>query len=186
MLQVWRISCMLSVKQKNSLTEAKPMTVCGDSVILQLPPIYALCSDSMFNFTCFNVEDPDDPQVGLFNGELAIPGNLLRREVFDPVVNQVRSLFNLHNLSASASSTSSSLAKYPGCTRTGTGPHRGTNEKSKPTHRCPPSRGRLLRQRIPVQESRSKCLGRNVLNGIFMWLGTSWDTSKGHCAPFGC
>jgi len=49
----------------------------------------------MFNFTCFNVEDPDDPQVGLFNGELSIPGNLLRREVFDPVVNQVRYLFQL-------------------------------------------------------------------------------------------
>lgn len=44
----------------------------------------------MFNFTCFNVEDPNDPQVGLFNGELSIPGNLLRREVFDPVVNEVR------------------------------------------------------------------------------------------------
>ena len=49
----------------------------------------------MFHFTCFNVEDPDDPSVGLFNGELAIPGNLLRREVFEPVVNQVRSYFNL-------------------------------------------------------------------------------------------
>jgi len=49
----------------------------------------------MFNFTCFNVEDPDDPQVGLFNGELSIPGNLLRREVFDPVVNQVGYLFQL-------------------------------------------------------------------------------------------
>jgi len=47
---------------------------------------------SMFNFTCFNVEDPDDPQVGLFNGELSIPGNLLRREVFDPVVNQALGL----------------------------------------------------------------------------------------------
>ena len=44
----------------------------------------------MFHFTCFNVEDPDDPSVGLFNGELAIPGNLLRREVFDPVINEVR------------------------------------------------------------------------------------------------
>lgn len=43
----------------------------------------------MFYFTCFNVDDPDDPSVGLINGELAIPGNLLRREVFDPVVNQV-------------------------------------------------------------------------------------------------
>jgi len=47
---------------------------------------------SMFNFTCFNVEDPHDPQVGLFNGELSIPGNLLRREVFDPVVNEALEL----------------------------------------------------------------------------------------------
>ena len=43
----------------------------------------------MFYFTCFNVDDPDDPSVGLINGELAIPGNLLRREVFDPVVEEV-------------------------------------------------------------------------------------------------
>jgi len=48
--------------------------------------------DDMFQFTCFNVEDPHDPSVGLFNGELAIPGNLLRREVFDPVVNEVLQL----------------------------------------------------------------------------------------------
>lgn len=48
----------------------------------------------MFYFTCFNVEDPDDPSVGLVNGELAIPGNLLRQEVFEPVVNQVRSFFS--------------------------------------------------------------------------------------------
>ncbi|TFK82502.1 actin-like ATPase domain-containing protein [Polyporus arcularius HHB13444] len=44
--------------------------------------------DKMFHFTCFNVEDPDDPAVGLVNGEVTIPGNLLRREVFDPVVSQ--------------------------------------------------------------------------------------------------
>ncbi|KAJ3500666.1 hypothetical protein NLJ89_g9692 [Agrocybe chaxingu] len=45
--------------------------------------------ENMFHFTCFNVEDPHDPSVGLINGQLSIPGNLLRREVFDPVVNQV-------------------------------------------------------------------------------------------------
>ncbi|KAF9234588.1 actin-like ATPase domain-containing protein [Melanogaster broomeanus] len=45
--------------------------------------------DTYFHFTCFNVQDPHDPSVGLVNGELAIPGNLIRREVFDPVVNQV-------------------------------------------------------------------------------------------------
>ena len=44
----------------------------------------------MFHFTCLNPEDPDDPSVGLVNGELAIPGNLLRREVFDPVIDQAR------------------------------------------------------------------------------------------------
>jgi hypothetical protein len=66
-----------------------------NSVLLQPPPIDTCCAAVMFNFTCFNVEDPDDPQVGLFNGELSIPGNLLRREVFDPVVNQVRYLFDL-------------------------------------------------------------------------------------------
>lgn len=48
-------------------------------------------SETFFSFTCFNTEDPDDPSVGLINGELSIPGNLLRREVFDPVVNQVSS-----------------------------------------------------------------------------------------------
>lgn len=46
----------------------------------------------MFHFTTFNVEDPHDPSVGLINGELAIPGILLRREVFDPVVLQVLDL----------------------------------------------------------------------------------------------
>ncbi|KAF8438549.1 actin-like ATPase domain-containing protein [Boletus edulis BED1] len=45
--------------------------------------------DTYFHFTCFNVQDPHDPSVGLINGELAIPGILIRREVFDPVVNQV-------------------------------------------------------------------------------------------------
>jgi len=46
-------------------------------------------TDNMFHFTCFNVDDPHDPSVGLINGQLSIPGLLLRREVFDPVVQQV-------------------------------------------------------------------------------------------------
>lgn len=72
--------------------------------------------DNMFRFTCFNVEvrgslrprtglwnfffcqDPHDPTVGLINGELVIPGNLLRREVFDPVVGQVWILTHAENL----------------------------------------------------------------------------------------
>jgi hypothetical protein len=43
----------------------------------------------MFYFTCFNVEDPHDPSVGLIHGQLGIPGSLLRQRVFDPVVDQV-------------------------------------------------------------------------------------------------
>ncbi|KAK2465542.1 hypothetical protein APHAL10511_002434 [Amanita phalloides] len=48
--------------------------------------------NNMFHFTCFNVEDPNDPSVGLIDGQLCIPGNLLREKVFDPVVSQVLSL----------------------------------------------------------------------------------------------
>jgi hypothetical protein len=48
--------------------------------------------EKMFQFTCFNVDDPHDSSVGLVNGELAIPGLLLRREVFSPVVAQVLDL----------------------------------------------------------------------------------------------
>ena len=57
-------------------------------------------SDKIFHFTCFNVEDPHDPSVGLVNGELAIPGMLLRREVFGPVVAQVRLLLPSRGLVA--------------------------------------------------------------------------------------
>jgi hypothetical protein len=39
------------------------------------------CVDNMFHFTCFNVDDPNDPSVGLVDGQLSIPGILLRREV---------------------------------------------------------------------------------------------------------
>ncbi|KAK7440018.1 hypothetical protein VKT23_017271 [Stygiomarasmius scandens] len=48
--------------------------------------------ENMFHFTCFNVDDPNDPSVGLVDGQLSIPGVLLRREVFDPVVEQVLTL----------------------------------------------------------------------------------------------
>ncbi|KAK7035357.1 hypothetical protein VNI00_011888 [Paramarasmius palmivorus] len=48
--------------------------------------------ETMFHFTCFNVEDANDPSVGLIDGQLSIPGVLLRREVFDPVVDQVLAL----------------------------------------------------------------------------------------------
>ena len=54
-----------------------------------------LDADKVFHFTCFNVEDTDDPQIGLRNGDLTISGKLLRQEVFDPVVQQVRQHFML-------------------------------------------------------------------------------------------
>ena len=47
-------------------------------------------TDTLFHFTCLNPEDPDDLSVGLSNGVLALPGNVLRREVFDPVIDQAR------------------------------------------------------------------------------------------------
>jgi hypothetical protein len=43
--------------------------------------------------------DPHDPSVGLVNGDLVIPGNLLRREVFDPVVDQVGGVTMLQSVS---------------------------------------------------------------------------------------
>lgn len=42
--------------------------------------------DTHFRFNCFNIEDAHDPSVGLESGELVIPGRVLRRDVFDPVI----------------------------------------------------------------------------------------------------
>jgi hypothetical protein len=152
-------------------------------------------ADSTFNFTCFNVEDPDDPRVGLVNGELSIPGNLLRHEVFDPVVNQVlyhTFLTFLRSSFLEAITCTVVYAKFRCCT--GTRTDRRTNEECQPTHRCPPSRGRVLRKRIPVQESRSQWshhtvydarLGKDILNAI-CYLGTVRGTSEGYCASAGC
>lgn len=76
---------------------------------------------TIWRFGCFNQEDDTDLECGLvssslffsqsnpvglipapllfqcfqINGEVAIPGIVLRREVFDPVVDTVRSLFSL-------------------------------------------------------------------------------------------
>ncbi|GAA5899591.1 hypothetical protein JCM6882_001158 [Rhodosporidiobolus microsporus] len=50
--------------------------------------------DAIFRFNCFNVEDSHDPAVGLEFGELAIPGKVLKTEVFDPVIEQVLDLIS--------------------------------------------------------------------------------------------
>ncbi|CEQ41751.1 SPOSA6832_03518, partial [Sporobolomyces salmonicolor] len=50
--------------------------------------------DAIFRFNCFNVEDSHDPAVGLEFGELAIPGHVLKTEVFDPVIEQVLELLS--------------------------------------------------------------------------------------------
>ena len=71
----------------------------------------------MFHFTCFNPEDPHDPSVGLINGQLCIPGKLLREMVFDPVVSQVN--FHQHTLLVCPYSTIGSCFD------------RGTNAKDK-------------------------------------------------------
>ncbi|KAK4702662.1 hypothetical protein P7C70_g3563, partial [Phenoliferia sp. Uapishka_3] len=51
--------------------------------------------DTLFRFNCFNIEDPDDPAIGLEYGEIAIPGHVLRRDVFDPVIDQVLQLIEV-------------------------------------------------------------------------------------------
>lgn len=112
-------------------------------------------TDKMFHFTCFNVEDPDDSAVGLVNGEVTIPGNLLRREVFDPVVNQVR-LAELLIVGRTSwySRSCCSRSQFPEYVtygimsllpRAGFGTHRSSDEEGRSTPRRPPSRGRFLR-----------------------------------------
>lgn len=85
----------------HSFSEAEKLAYQGtidDGKIKSFPEglyrLYQLIQSTgvMFNFNCFQVEDLDDPSVGLINGELAIPGNLLRRQVFDPVVEEVLGL----------------------------------------------------------------------------------------------
>lgn len=96
----------------------------------------ALSADTYFNFTCFNVQDPHDSSVGLINGELAIPGNLIRREVFDPVVNQVAFVMQFRYF------------HWSWFFLTGTRNDRRTIEEGRAAHRRPASRGRLRWQRI--------------------------------------
>ncbi|KAF7297155.1 FAD-binding PCMH-type domain-containing protein [Mycena indigotica] len=63
----------------NSFSEADKLTYAGTED-----------DDNEFYFTCFNIQDAaDDPPVGLVNGQLGIPGRLLRQMVFDPVVDEV-------------------------------------------------------------------------------------------------
>ncbi|CED82701.1 dihydrolipoyl dehydrogenase [Phaffia rhodozyma] len=52
--------------------------------------------ETTFLFTTFNPEEPDDPAIGLINGELSIKGEVLRREVFDPIIDQVLELIESH------------------------------------------------------------------------------------------
>lgn len=47
---------------------------------------HVLRTEAIFRFNCFNVEDSHDPSVGLEYGELAIPGKMLKTEVFDPII----------------------------------------------------------------------------------------------------
>jgi len=44
--------------------------------------------DTHFRFNCFAIEDQQDSECGLENGELVIPGRVLRRDVFDPVIRE--------------------------------------------------------------------------------------------------
>ena len=81
---------MFQFEEGEILTFAGPQQD-GMNGFLSVEPLYLISylEDDMFLFTCFNPSDTDDPSVGLFNGQLALPGNLLRREVFDPVIKEV-------------------------------------------------------------------------------------------------
>jgi hypothetical protein len=49
-------------------------------------------TDSRFYFSCFNPADTNDLRAGLVNGELGIPGSIIRQNVFDPVIDEVRGI----------------------------------------------------------------------------------------------
>ena len=110
-------------------------------------------TDKMFHFTCFNVEDPDDYAVGLVNGEVTIPGNLLRREVFDPVVNQVRLATSLVAGLMPASPSPCPFRPWRTLaygtalplTSIGVRANRSSDKEGRSTARRPPPRGRFLR-----------------------------------------
>lgn len=53
-----------------------------------------IATESIFRFNCFNLEDSHDLSVGLENGELCIPGRVLKRDVFDPIVAEVLDLID--------------------------------------------------------------------------------------------
>jgi hypothetical protein len=52
------------------------------------PILTTIYIDTLFRFNCFNTEDGNDPDIGLEYGELSIPGHVLRRDVFDPVISE--------------------------------------------------------------------------------------------------
>ena len=111
-------------------------------------------TDLVFYFPCFNTEDPQDPTVGLINGELCVPGNLLRREVFDPVVNEV--FFQLHRLVS---------PKFrPDCW--GFAINRRTDGPYWTTDRCPTSRRRFCWEWISQAASASGSSDRFLLGYI--------------------
>ena len=92
----------------------------------------------MFYFTCLNPDDPHDPSVGLINGQLLIPGDVLRREVFDPVVNEV---------SCSASYQTNIRPMIFQSIDFATS--RGPNHPPRPTDPRPPACWRFCKKRIP-------------------------------------
>lgn len=94
-------------------------------------------TETIFVFTCINPEDPQDPSVGLVNGQLAIPGYVLRREVFDPVVNEVCWVLVLHM-------SRLILTINDGCPT-----YQRANCSCTPTHSRTPSRRRFCGKRIP-------------------------------------
>lgn len=57
----------------------------GAFILVVSTPALMRSAESLFRFNCFNV-GVDDPAIGLLYGELAIPGLVIKHEVFDPII----------------------------------------------------------------------------------------------------
>lgn len=82
-------SSLITARQKTMVraesrtnTRASRPNPSSDDLLIHVEPR----TEAIFRFNCFNVEDSHDPSVGLEYGELAIPGKMLKTEVFDPII----------------------------------------------------------------------------------------------------
>lgn len=86
MLLLRAISSRITVQPKTTVRVTQESRSAQPFAELSLILKHVLRTEAIFRFNCFNVEDSHDPSVGLEYGELAIPGKMLKTEVFDPII----------------------------------------------------------------------------------------------------